>query len=51
MGEYGYKEVRFDYYCRKCKHKDVDEDHDPCNECLEEGMRDGTYIPLKYEEK
>lgn len=51
MDEYGYKEVRFDYFCNICKYNDVKEVRNPCNECLEVGMRDGTNVPIKYEER
>lgn len=43
------KEVRFDIYCGKCKYSARDEAKDPCNECLEVGMRDGTHVPEYWE--
>lgn len=43
------KEVRFDRYCALCKHNDIPETQDPCNECLECAMREGTCKPEKYE--
>ena len=42
------KEVEFDPFCSKCIHKDLDEKFDPCNECLEVGMREGTFKPLYF---
>ncbi len=45
------KEVRFDYYCKKCKHHALKESKDPCNECLETPVREGTYIPERFEAK
>ena len=45
------KEVRFDIWCAKCKYKDLDEKHDPCNECLDEGGREETTKPLYFEQK
>lgn len=44
-----YKEVLFLIHCINCKHKDRPEFEDPCNECLEYGMREGTEKPLKFE--
>lgn len=44
-----YKEVRFDLYCETCKHKDLKETLDPCNECLEEGMNLESVKPIKWE--
>ena len=32
-------EVDFNTYCKLCKHKDVLETDDPCNECLDHGWR------------
>ena len=46
-----YKIVKFDVYCPKCKHEKLDERLDPCNECLDYGAREGTEIPMKFEEK
>ncbi len=45
------REVRFDNYCKTCKHEKLDEHKDPCNECLESGMNDGTDKPVLWEEK
>lgn len=45
------KEVRFDIWCAKCKYKDLDEKYDPCNDCLDEGGREGTIKPLYFEKK
>lgn len=45
------KEVRFDRYCKLCKHKDLDEKMDPCNECLEVPAREGSVKPEHYEPK
>jgi len=59
MGESELKEVRFDKYCKTCKHyahKFPNEDfsfeaQEPCNTCLEVGMREGTEKPEYWEEK
>ena len=45
------REVRFDIWCAKCKHKDVPEEKDPCNECLDEGYNIESERPVRYEEK
>lgn len=45
------KEVYFDEWCPKCKHKRVDEVDDPCNECLANGMNQNSHKPIKWEEK
>lgn len=59
MGDSELKEVRFDKYCKTCKHyahKFPSEDfsfeaQEPCNTCLEVGMREGTEKPEYWEEK
>ena len=51
MEEGSYKDVRFDKYCKTCKYGELSEVKDPCNECLEYGMREGTEKPLNFEEK
>ena len=43
------KEVRFDIYCRSCKFWNASASNDPCNECLEIGMREGTEKPEYWE--
>lgn len=45
------KEVYFDIWCRKCKHKKVDETEPPCDECLEQGFNIDSHKPLRFEEK
>ena len=51
MGDSELKEVRFDKYCKTCKHYILEEYKDPCNECLEIGMREGTEKPDRYVEE
>lgn len=46
-----YKEVRFDYYCENCKHKNVADYEEPCHECLHEPVNLYSHRPTKYEEK
>lgn len=46
------KKVRFDKFCEKCSYWNngaVDPIH--CDDCLEEPMREGTYVPLNWKEK
>ena len=44
------REVYFDKYCKKCKHYELNEVKDPCNECLAESYREETEKPLYFEE-
>lgn len=46
-----YKEVRFDEYCQKCEHEDVDEAEDPCDECLSNPANAYSCKPVNFEEK
>lgn len=41
--------VRFDIWCEKCKHRDVDDIKSPCNECLEEPTNTNSKRPVRYE--
>lgn len=47
----GLKEVMYHNYCPKCKHEDVKNHEDPCDECLSEPARLYTEKPLKFEAK
>lgn len=49
MEEGNTREVRFDIFCSKCKHKDVKETELPCDECLEEGFNYDSKKPVKFE--
>ncbi len=49
--EYPFKEVEFWKFCDKCKHKDVNEVKDPCNECLDEAANLHSTKPVCFEEK
>ena len=51
MGDPELKEVRFNKYCKKCRWDDRNEVYDPCNDCLEISMREGTEKPYYYEEE
>lgn len=46
-----YKEVRFDIYCPKCKHKETNEEDDPCNGCLDECVNENSHKPVNFEEE
>lgn len=48
--ETDYLFVDFKKYCEICKHKDVEETEDPCNECLENPMNLFSQKPVKWEE-
>lgn len=41
----------FEKYCKLCKHKDIPEVKDPCNECLDEPVNLYTSKPTKFEEE
>ena len=51
MNDSDLKEVRFDIYCKTCEHEKLDGFKEPCNECLEFGMNEGTDRPVLWEEK
>lgn len=44
-----FKEVYFHEYCKKCKHKDLGEDDQPCRECLCEAVNIDSHKPVRYE--
>ena len=45
------KEVYFYKYCKDCKHRDVNEVDDPCNECLTYPSNINSHKPVKFEER
>lgn len=49
--EYEYKEVEFWKYCEKCKHYEVEDVKDPCNDCLDEPVNSHSTKPVYFEEK
>jgi hypothetical protein len=49
--EYGYKEVEFWKYCEKCKHYEVEDVKDPCNDCLDEPVNLHSTKPVYFEGK
>ena len=44
------KEVRFDIWCAKCKHKDKAEGEEPCHDCLDYGGNEDSEKPVRFEE-
>lgn len=44
------KIVEFEVYCPKCKHKNVDDFEDPCNDCLNCPARQYSHKPINFEE-
>lgn len=47
--EESYKEVYFHEYCKTCKHEKVDEDKEPCHDCLNEPVNVYSHKPVYYE--
>lgn len=45
------KIVEYDKYCCKCKHENVPDYEDPCNECLNNPGNVDSHKPVKFEEK
>ena len=45
------KIVDFYKYCQTCKYKDVKEENEPCNTCLDNPVNIHTEKPVKYEEQ
>lgn len=44
------REVRFDIWCKRCKHKDTPEVEDPCNECLNEPSNINSRKPIHWKD-
>ena len=42
--------VRYDLWCSKCKHKDIKENDEPCEECLDNPVKDNSERPINFEE-
>lgn len=45
------KQVRWDRFCYRCEHEKLDENEEPCCDCLEVFVREGTDEPEYFEEK
>lgn len=41
--------VEFESHCKTCKHRDLEEKYDPCNECLDNPTNVNTNEPVYYE--
>ena len=46
-----YKEVYFDQYCKTCKYEKLEEDKDPCDDCLNEPVNVYSHKPVKWKSK
>lgn len=51
MPDNEYKEVYFSKYCKTCKHKELKNNEEPCNSCLDEPINLFSHKPVKWEEK
>lgn len=49
--EEGYKEVYFGEYCKTCKHEKLEEDKDPCHDCLNNPVNVYSHKPVYWEAK
>lgn len=45
------REVYFNEYCNKCKHKDTEDVKDPCNACLDAPFNEYSHKPICFEEE
>lgn len=45
------KEVNYRAYCPKCKHYELKETEEPCNECLSQGYNYNSVKPVRFEQK
>lgn len=43
--------ICFEDWCKKCQHKQVKDEDEPCNECLCYPVRDAYNGPLMFEPK
>lgn len=46
-----YRIVNFKKYCDICKHKELVETEDPCNDCLDHPTNLYSEKPINFEEK
>lgn len=44
------KEVYFSQYCSTCIYKDVNEQDDPCDECMDYPVNENSHKPINYKE-
>lgn len=45
------KIVRYDRYCKLCKHWEKNQADEPCNTCLNNPTNEHSRKPVKYEKK
>lgn len=45
------KIVDFEHYCSSCKSSDIQQDDEPCNECLSQPVNTNSRKPVCYEKK
>lgn len=44
------KEVRFDIYCKECKHYTKSATDDPCNHCLGNPSNEDSHVPVDFKQ-
>lgn len=49
--ETGWKIIKYNEWCHKCKYQNTSATEEPCNECLTECARYQNSKPLKFKEK
>lgn len=47
----GYKEVRFDMYCKNCEYEKLSDNEEPCFECLDNPINLYSRKPVNWKEK
>lgn len=45
------KEVRYDIYCKKCKHYKQEDWKEPCHDCLNQPWNVNSKKPIYFKEK
>jgi hypothetical protein len=51
MWQTDYHIVRFDKWCKKCQHADLDDNDDPCAECLCDPVNTNDRQPTYFKPK
>lgn len=46
-----YKEVYFHEHCKTCDHRDLNENKDPCEECLDNPTNYQSHKPVNWKEQ
>lgn len=49
--EDNYKIVTYELYCKNCEHKDLDEDKDPCHDCLNNPVNVDSHRPMYFKKR